>query len=93
MPYNNPEHKRQWERDHREERNARRRKSMSRHLPDPLGNSPPSSDRNSAQAPLTNTHVAIGGMMGLAFLLTVLIAFGKLCPPRRNYLTLGSPGF
>jgi ferric-dicitrate binding protein FerR (iron transport regulator) len=25
MPYKNPEHKRQWEREHREERNARRR--------------------------------------------------------------------
>jgi len=26
MPYKDPERKRQWERDHREERNARRRK-------------------------------------------------------------------
>jgi len=26
MPYKNPERKRQWERDHREQRNARRRK-------------------------------------------------------------------
>jgi hypothetical protein len=25
MPYKNPEHKQQWEREHREERNARRR--------------------------------------------------------------------
>jgi hypothetical protein len=25
MPYKNPEHKRQWEREHREDRNARRR--------------------------------------------------------------------
>jgi hypothetical protein len=33
----------------------------------------PLPDPNSAQVPLTNTHFAIGGMMGLAFLLTVLI--------------------
>jgi ferric-dicitrate binding protein FerR (iron transport regulator) len=26
MPYKDPEHKRNWEREHREERNARRRK-------------------------------------------------------------------
>ena len=26
MPYKDPEHKRQWEREHREERNARRRR-------------------------------------------------------------------
>jgi ferric-dicitrate binding protein FerR (iron transport regulator) len=26
MPYRDPEHKRQWEQEHREERNARRRK-------------------------------------------------------------------
>ncbi len=29
MPYKNPEHKRQWEREHRDERNARRRKAAS----------------------------------------------------------------
>jgi hypothetical protein len=28
MPYKDPERKRQWEREHREERNARRRKSI-----------------------------------------------------------------
>lgn len=28
MPYKNPERKRQWEREHREERNARRRKAV-----------------------------------------------------------------
>ncbi len=29
MPYKDPERKRQWEREHREERNARRRKSQT----------------------------------------------------------------
>ena len=28
MPYKDPERKRQWEREHREERNARRRKAV-----------------------------------------------------------------
>ena len=30
MPYKDPERKRQWEREHREQRNARRRKSFAR---------------------------------------------------------------
>ena len=29
MPYKDPEHKRQWEREHREERNARQRNAAS----------------------------------------------------------------
>ena len=45
MPYKDPERKCQWEREHREERNARRRKSVfpthmhssaSRSAPDPI---------------------------------------------------------
>ncbi len=84
MPYKDPEHKRQWEQDHREERNARRRKSMSRRSPEPLGINAPLPDPNSAQVPLTNMHVTLGGMMGLAFLLTVLIViwrFGSSAHP------------
>jgi len=34
MPYKDPERKRQWEREHREERNAQRRKSVASKAPD-----------------------------------------------------------
>jgi len=84
MPYKNPEHKRQWEREHREERNARRRKSMSSYSPEPSGIDAPLPDPNSAQVPLASMNVAIGGMIGLAFLLTVLIVmwrFGRSTDP------------
>jgi hypothetical protein len=84
MPYKDPECKHQWERDPREERNARRRKSISSHSPEPLDTDAPLPDPNSAQAPLTSTNVVIGGIMGLAFLLTVLIIiwrFGSSAHP------------
>ena len=74
MPYKDSERKRQWEREHREERNARRRKSMSSRSPAPSGVDATLHDPNSTQVPLTTMNVAIGLMMGLAFLLTVLIA-------------------
>lgn len=45
MPYKDPERKRQWERDHREERNARRRGSVSNYPPDPCGVQVPLPDR------------------------------------------------
>jgi hypothetical protein len=77
MPYKNPEHKRQWEREHREERNARRRKSMSSYSPEPSSIDAPLPDPNSAQVPLASMNFAIGGMMGLAFLLTVLIVMWR----------------
>jgi hypothetical protein len=84
MPYKDPERKRQWERDHREERNARRKKSISGHSPEPLDTDAPLPDPNSAQVSVTSTNVVIGGIMGLAFLLTVLIMiwrFGSSAHP------------
>jgi hypothetical protein len=77
MPYKDPERKRQWESEHREERNARRRKSTSVHSPEPLCADAPLSDPNSVQVPLTSANVAIGVMIGLAFLLTVLIVIWR----------------
>ena len=74
MPYKDSERKRQWEREHREERNARRRKSMSSRSPEPSGIDASPHHTNSTQVPPTSMNVAIGVMMGLAFLLTVLIA-------------------
>jgi hypothetical protein len=95
MPYKDAERKREWEREHREERNARRRKTMSRSSPEPLVTDAMLPDPISAKVALTRTNVVIGGIMGLAFLLTVLIMiwrFGSSAHPGRNYLTLGSPG-
>jgi len=71
MPYKDPERKRQWEREHRE-RNARRRKSSSSHLPELSAIYAPLPGGNSAQVPLSSISVATGVTMGLAFLLTVL---------------------
>jgi hypothetical protein len=84
MPYKDPERKRQWERERRGERNARRRKSISSHSPEPSSIDAPLPDPNSAQVPLTSLNVAIGAMIGLAFLLTVLIVmwrFGSFADP------------
>ena len=78
MPYKDPERKRQWERDHREERNARRRKSSSSHLAELPAIDAPLPDRNSAQVPLNSFSVATGVAMGLAFLLTVLFLLRRL---------------
>jgi hypothetical protein len=54
MPYKDPERKRQWEREHREERNARRRKSISSRSPEPSSIDAPLTDPNSVQTPLTS---------------------------------------
>jgi hypothetical protein len=43
MPYRDPERKRQWEREHREERNSRRRKALSSMVRGGLGSPKPGS--------------------------------------------------
>jgi hypothetical protein len=73
MPYKDPKRKRQWECEHREERNARRRKFSSSHSSEPSGISDTHSDSNSS-----SMSVARGIMMGLAFLLTVLFLMRRL---------------
>lgn len=78
MPYKDSEHKRQWEREHREQRNARRRKSLSCHSPETSSIVAPLPDPNSAQVALTSKNVAIGGVMGLALIFTVLILIWRL---------------
>lgn len=73
-----PGSKRKWEREHREERNARRRKYMSSHSSEPSGRNVPLPDPNLAQVPVTIKNGAIGGMKGLALLLTALILVWRL---------------
>jgi len=65
MPYKDPELKRQWEREHREERNARRRKFSSKSEPSNLDT--PLPDPNSAQLTLSSMSVATGIMRDLRF--------------------------
>ena len=86
MPYKDPERKRQWEREHRHERNVRRRKSMSIHSRQASDVDAPLSP-NSVQVFQPSVNVAGGVMIGLAFLLTVLIViwrFGISTEPAAN---------
>ena len=80
MPYKDPERKRQWEREHREERNARRRT-----------NSPPivlNRPREAATADLITEQKADTGANMIAALvvgmslLALLFAAWRLCPKR-----------
>jgi hypothetical protein len=81
MPYKDPERKRRWEQEHREQRNARRRKFSSSHSFEPSGMSTTQPDPNSAQLTLNSMTVAIGVMMGLAVLLTLFLLIRRLGVP------------
>ena len=72
MPYKDPEHKRRWEREHRQERNARRRKrfihgvavpSVSTQLHDPI----PNENTQSAQ-------LIIAAVIGIGVVLSLFLA-------------------
>ena len=67
MPYKDPERKRQWEREHREERNARRRDFA----PSAIDLSPNSKGVQSAGNGL---NVAFGVVAGVSLLLILLFA-------------------
>jgi hypothetical protein len=81
MPYKNPERKRQWERENRGQRNARRRmqrlnarteqQSIAKSSPDPI------SDQKSQDTWKTILGWAIG--IGV-----VLLAIGGINPPRSS---------
>jgi hypothetical protein len=84
MPYKDPERKRQWERAHRDQRNARRRKLSSSHSPGSSSTNAPQSDPNLSQVTLSSVSVARGVMMGVAFLLTMFFLirrFGSSSDP------------
>jgi hypothetical protein len=76
MPYKNPEHKRQWEREHREERNARRR---TRSLPVVLDRprEAATSDLITEQKADTGANMIAALVVGM-FLLAVLVAAWRL---------------
>jgi hypothetical protein len=67
MPYRDPERKRQWEREHRQERNARRRKTV------PVSAIDLSPNALAVQA-RTGVNVAFGIVAGLSVLLILLFA-------------------
>jgi hypothetical protein len=74
MPYKDPERKRQWEREHREQRNERRR------IPSPAVSSEPSRiempmpDPISGQESEPGMNIVVFLVMGFTFLLLVLFA-------------------
>jgi ferric-dicitrate binding protein FerR (iron transport regulator) len=65
MPYKNPEDKRKWEQEHREQRNARRRQrpSANRATPDPVS----AKQKASGWEILASIAVAIGLILLAAF--------------------------
>lgn len=86
MPYKDPDRKRQWEKEHREERNAKRRKYILSRSAETAGIDDQLPDPNSAHVPLTSTNVSIGAMMVLAFLLIGFILMrrsGSSLAPQR----------
>ena len=70
MPYKDPERKRQWEREHRQERNAKRRNQQ-------YAMPTPQPDAGSDQQP-RSTGRLVKGLAGcaLAVALAVLVGFG-----------------
>lgn len=84
MPYKDPERKRQWEREHREQRNARRRTLQLAVLPSGPRSETPMSD------PITDERSDPGAnlipvlVIGFTFLVILLVAgwrfFGILEP-------------
>jgi hypothetical protein len=74
MPYKDPERKRQWEREHRDERNARRRKSIVSSTFHPSHGDAPRRNPIAVQAQGTGVVVTVGVVMGLSFLLMLLFA-------------------
>jgi hypothetical protein len=84
MPYKDPERKRQWEREHRVERNARRRKRQllvvpsgprePRPAPDPISNHP-----------LNTTGNVVAGIVSLVLVVAmILIARWSVSGPRSD---------
>jgi hypothetical protein len=78
MPYKDPESKRQWEREHREERNARRRRPISSSAFDLSHDHAPMPHSIAVRAPGTSVKVTVGVVMGLSLFLILLFAGWRL---------------
>src|SRR5262249_54227547 len=94
MPYKDPEHKRQWEREHREERNARRRKTIISRALDPSHDDAPRHNPIEVQAPGTGVIVTVVAVVGLSFFLVLLFArwrFRNLPEPNEGVRVIRLP--
>ena len=80
MPYKDPERKRQWEREHREERNARRRKALSRTVLEGLDS--PKPDSMIGRESSTGTNIMAMFIM-VAFTVVVIPGIKEIALPRR----------
>jgi ferric-dicitrate binding protein FerR (iron transport regulator) len=78
MPYKNPEHKRQWEREHRKQRNAQRRMKRLERKNDIIARNP-AADPNSERKPKSGWKGIIGLAVGLGIVL--LTALGGVSVP------------
>ena len=81
MPYKDPERKRQWEREHREQRNARRRERAINGALDLSNVDAPVLDPNSAQE-LGSPKMIVSLVVGFAFVVVLLFAGWRFrsCP-------------
>jgi hypothetical protein len=77
MPYKNPEDKRRWEREHREQRNAQRRKRLAAPIKPILAK--PVHDRVSAKETESDWRIILGLAVGLGVVL--LAAFSGIDVP------------
>ena len=71
MPYKNPERKRQWEREHREERNANRRQQFANRM---ATGPKPSPDRISDLQEKSGWKTFIGLTVGIGIVLLAALA-------------------
>ena len=78
MPYKNPERKRQWEREHREQRNARRRMQHVSARSGPQSIAKPSLDPVSDQKSQDTWKTILGWAIGIGVVL--LAAIGGVNP-------------
>jgi len=78
MPYKDPERKRQWEQEHREKRNARRRRAASKSASDFVYDD--ALTPNSIALPPHGSvlNVVVGPLMGIVFFLALLIVIRRL---------------
>jgi hypothetical protein len=74
MPYKNTERKRQWEREHREQRNARRRAQRHAARSGHPGVPKPAPDRVSGQKPQGTWKTILGWAVGIGVVLLAVIA-------------------
>jgi len=82
VPYKDPERKRQWEREHREERNARRRKQPALGLV--VTNPPTSSYDPTPDQELQGWQLVIGLVLGIAVVCTVVLVIRRTLQGRKR---------